>query len=121
MSEALVTFFSAWSETDPSARGELIVKAMTGGATYADPRSGERLKGHDAIADYVGMFSANAPGWTAEVVKSDNCIGYVRAIVKFGGKGPDGNDMAQYGMYCADTNSDGLIVSMVGFVGESPS
>ena len=43
------------------------------------------------------MFSANAPGWTAKVVKTDEVGGAVRATVAFGGMGPDGKEMVQHG------------------------
>lgn len=120
MTTALSTFFSAWSETDAEARTALIEGAMTGSATYSDPRSGGRLAGTGPISEYVGMFSANAPGWTAEVTASDEVNGYVRAIVKFGGMGPDGQPMAQHGTYVADMDGD-KIAALAGFAGESPS
>lgn len=117
---ALETFFSAWSDTDAATRSGKIAEALADDATYSDPRSGGRLSGHEAIAEYVGMFSANAPGWTAEVVRSDEVNGYVRAVVKFGGMGPDGQEMAQHGTYFADFG-DGKITSLAGFVGETPA
>ncbi len=117
---ALETFFSAWSETDAAVRTAKITQAMGPEATYSDPRSGGRLSGIEAIAEYVGMFSANAPGWTAEVVRSDEVNGYARAVVKFGGMGPDGQEMAQHGTYFADL-ADTQITSLAGFVGETPS
>lgn len=117
MTKSLDDFFAAWSETDAEARMALIAGATTTDATYSDPRSGGRLAGQEAMAEYVGMFSANAPGWTAEVVKSDEVNGYARALVKFGGKGPDGQDMAQHGTYFADLDDTGMIVALAGFVG----
>jgi hypothetical protein len=74
------------------------------------------VKGLEALCEYVGMFSANAPGWSAKVVSSDTTGGVTRANVSFGGKGPDGNDMTQLGQYFVETK-DGLIQRMVGFVG----
>jgi len=117
MSDALTTFFAAWSETDARKRSALIANALTADATYSDPRSGGRLTGHDAISDYVGMFSANAPGWTASVVSSDVVNGYARTIVAFGGTGPDGSDMVQHGTYFTDHDEAGKITAMAGFVG----
>lgn len=114
---ALDTFFSAWSETDAAARTALIASAMADGATYSDPRSGSRLDGLDAISTYVGMFSENAPGWTAKVTQSDVVNGYVRAIVAFGGMGPDGSEMVQHGTYFADLDDSGKALSIAGFVG----
>ena len=121
MADALKTFFSAWAETDPTARSSLIAKAVDENATYSDPRSGDRLVGVDAIAEYVSAFSANAPGWTAEVVKSDVVNGYARTVVKFGGIGPDGKEMAQHGTYFADLGNGETILTIAGFVGETPT
>ena len=117
MSDALTTFFAAWSETDARKRSALIANALTADATYSDPRSGGRLTGHNAISDYVGMFSANAPGWTASVVSSDVVNGYARTIVAFGGTEPDGSDMVQHGSYFTDHDEADKITMLAGFVG----
>lgn len=120
MTTALDTFFSAWSETDESARKALIAASAGDSFTYSDPRSGARLQGIDAIAAYVGMFSANAPGWSAEVESSDGCNGYCRAVVAFGGPGPNGDKMVQQGTYFAELDDDGKLVVLAGFVGTAP-
>lgn len=101
---------------DNAARAEAIASAFTDAGTYADPRSQGVLSGPAAIAGYVSMFSANAPGWTAKVVKSDDSGSMTRATVAFGGMGPDGNEMVQHGQYFVETE-DGKITRMVGFVG----
>ena len=117
MSDALDTFFAAWAETDADKRAAMIAEACSEGCTYSDPRSGARLTSGDAIADYVGMFSANAPGWTAKVETSDVVNGYIRAKVAFGGMGPDGSEMIQHGTYFAEANVDGKLTLIAGFVG----
>jgi len=55
MSDALTTFFDAWSETDATKRSAMIAASTTPQMTYSDPRSGARLVGHDDISEYVGM------------------------------------------------------------------
>ncbi|WP_377508638.1 molecular chaperone GroEL [Octadecabacter sp. R77987] len=117
MSDAITTFFRAWSETDPTARRALIDDSFAPGGIYSDPRSGARLDDHGAISDYVGMFSANAPGWTASVEKSDDVNGYHRAIIAFGGKGPDGTEMVQHGSYFATLDDGGKLTLLAGFAG----
>ena len=117
MSDALTTFFDAWSETDATKRAEMIAKSTTPNATYSDPRSGARLAGHDAIAEYVGMFSANAPGWTAQVITTDTVNDYARTAVAFGGMGPDGSEMTQHGTYFSEAEDDGKLTMIAGFVG----
>lgn len=110
------TFFDAWGMSDDAARAKAIASVYSPSGSYADPRAQEPMQGPEAIAAYVNMFSANAPGWTARVVKSDVIAGSTRATVAFGGKGPDGNDMVQYGQYFVDEEG-GKITRMVGFVG----
>lgn len=117
MSDALTTFFDAWSITDAAARSAKVVTVCTPDITYSDPRSGGRLAGQDAVAEYVGMFSANAPGWTAKVISSDVVNGYARTIVAFGGMGPDGSEMMQHGTYFSDSDATGKLVMIAGFVG----
>ncbi len=117
MSDSLATFFGAWSTTDPAARQSAIESAMAPAFNYSDPRSNGRLTDTAALADYVGAFSANAPGWTATVAHADTRDGYVRALVAFGGKGPDGSEMIQHGQYFAELDSDGRIMMLAGFVG----
>lgn len=117
MSDATHTFFEAWGTADAEARSALIAQATSADVSYSDPRSGGRLTGQDAVAEYVGMFSANAPGWTASVVSADNVNGYIRAIVAFGGMGPDGTEMTQHGTYFCDQDDAGRLIMIAGFVG----
>ena len=109
MSESITTFFDAWGMADDAPRAEAIAAAFSENGTYADPRAPEPLQGAEAIAGYVNMFSAGAPGWTAKVVN-------VSSTVAFGGMGPDGKEMVQHGQYFADTEGD-KITRMVRFFG----
>ena len=65
MSTLVETFFDAWGMDDDAARAAAIAGVYASEGTYADPRSQDTLTGSEAIAGYVNMFSANAPGWTA--------------------------------------------------------
>jgi ketosteroid isomerase-like protein len=115
MSDPIETFFAAWGMDDDTARADAIASVYAPDGTYADPRSDGMLSG-SAIAKYVNMFSANAPGWTAKVVASSSTADCHRATFAFGGQGPDGSEMVQHGQYFADI-ADGKITRMVGFVG----
>ncbi len=119
MSDPVSNFFDAWQLESADARLEKITSAVTENIRYDDPRTPQTLIGISALSDYVGMFSANAPGWSAKVIGSDTTAGMIRATVAFGGKGPDGNDMVQHGQYFVETEGD-LISRMVGFVGTGP-
>lgn len=117
MTDSIDTFFSAWSMAEDGLRAETIARAVAPGVTYADPRTEEPITGADALNAYVGAFSANAPGWRADVVRSDTIAGTARATVAFGGKGPDGAEMVQLGQYFVEFDDAGLITRMTGFVG----
>ena len=116
MADPISTFFDAWALEDAGERLAKITSAVTGNVQYDDPRTPQTVNGIDGLAEYVGMFSANAPGWSAKVIGSDTTAGLTRAIVAFGGKGPDGDDMVQLGQYYVETEGN-LISRMVGFVG----
>ena len=117
MSERLERFFGAWGEADDGARMAALEDALAPGFTYSDPRSNGRVSDIGALNDYLAAFTANAPGWTASVVRSDTVNGYTRALVAFGGPGPDGAKMVQHGTYFAETDDMGRIETLAGFVG----
>ena len=116
MSDPISTFFAAWQLESADERLKQITSAVTPNIRYDDPRTPQTMEGIDALNDYVGMFSENAPGWSAKVLGSDTTAGMTRATVAFGGTGPDGNEMVQLGQYFVETDG-GLISRMVGFVG----
>jgi len=119
MSDSISTFFDAWQLESADERREKIASAVNKNVQYDDPRTTSTLNGTDELADYVGMFSANAPGWSAKVIGNDTTAGMTRATVAFGGKGPDGKEMVQLGQYFVETDGE-LISRMVGFVGTGP-
>lgn len=116
MSKALSLFFDAWQIESADRRRELIEKAVSPDIRYDDPRTSHSINGVAALCNYVGMFSANAPGWSAKVVDTSATAGMVRATVAFGGPGPDGSDMVQLGQYFAEFTDD-QISRLVGFAG----
>lgn len=116
MSDPISTFFDAWALEDANARLDKIKSSVAETIQYDDPRTPDTLNGIAALSEYVGMFSENAPGWSANVLKTDTTAGMSRTTIAFGGKGPDGNDMVQHGQYFVETDGN-LITRMVGFVG----
>lgn len=116
MSDSIATFFEAWQIEEPEARLAQIKSAVTENIQYDDPRTPETLVGIEGLNNYVGMFSANAPGWSAKVVKSDTVAKLTRVTVAFGGVGPDGSQQVQLGQYFVEKDGD-LVSRMVGFVG----
>lgn len=116
MSDCITTFFDAWQMTDSEARLTKISSVVTEDIRYDDPRTPDTIHGIAQLANYVGMFSENAPGWSAKVIKSDTVAGHTRVTVAFGGKGPDGSEQVQHGQYFVEKDGD-LVSRMVGFVG----
>ena len=116
MSDPVTAFFNAWALSDDAERHATISAAVTADIQYDDPRTPDTLQGIDALSAYVGEFSANAPGWSARVVKSDTIAGMTRATIAFGGPGPDGNDIVQHGQYFVEMDGE-RVSRMVGFVG----
>lgn len=116
MTDPISTFFAAWQIEDASARLEKIASAVTADIKYDDPRTPETISGIQALSDYVGMFSANAPGWSAKVVNNDTNGSMTRSTVAFGGKGPDGVEQVQLGQYFVEKEGD-LVSRLVGFAG----
>jgi hypothetical protein len=116
MPDCTTTFFEAWQIEDAEPRLAKITSAVTENIRYDDPRTPETLNGIDALNNYVAMFSANAPGWSAKVVKSDTVGDITRTTVAFSGMGPDDTEQVQLGQYFVEKDGD-LISRMVGFVG----
>jgi hypothetical protein len=116
MSDCTNIFFEAWQIEDPESRLAKISSAVTNDIQYSDPRTPETLVGIAALSNYVGMFSANAPGWSAKVVKSDTTANVTRITVAFSGSAPDGQEQTQLGQYFVENDGD-LVSRMVGFVG----
>lgn len=115
MNDLVEKFFAAWGK-DPSVTAQTIAGVLAEDALYADPRSQGVMQGPEAVSKYVEMFGAQAPGWTATVVKKDRTADCIRATVAFGGPGPDGKQTVQHGQYFVDI--DGThITRMIGFVG----
>lgn len=116
MTDQIDTFFDAWELEAEDERLEKISNSVAASIVYVDPRTPEPITGIRALGEYVGMFSANAPGWSAKVVKRDTIAGMTRATVAFSGKGADGTVQTQLGQYFVELDGD-LISRMVGFVG----
>jgi len=116
MSDSISTFFDAWQIEEANDRLDKITRAVAKNIKYDDPRTPETLNGIESLSNYVAMFSSNAPGWSAKVIKSDTTASVTRVTVAFGGIGPDGSQQVQLGQYFIEKEGD-LISRMVGFVG----
>ncbi|PWQ97458.1 hypothetical protein [Leucothrix arctica] len=116
MTDCITIFFDAWQIQETEARLTQLNSSVTEAIQYDDPRTSETVNGIAALNNYLGMFTANAPGWSAKVIKTDTVAGVTRATVAFGGMGPDGSEQVQLGQYFVEKDGD-LVSRMVGFVG----
>lgn len=116
MSDCITTFFDAWKIEEAETRLAKLNNSVTQTIQYDDPRTPESVNGIAALNNYIGMFSANAPGWSAKVIKTDAVAGVTRVTVSFAGMGPDGSEQVQLGQYFVEEDGD-LVSRMVGFVG----
>ena len=116
MIDSISNFFESWAIADEELRAEKIKGAVAADVQYVDPRTPATLHGISALSEYVGMFSAHAPGWSAKVIKRDIVGGVYRVTVAFSGIGADGSVQTQLGQYFVEKDGE-LISRMVGFVG----
>ena len=116
MLDCVETFFNSWQIEESESRLAKIKSSVTNSIQYSDPRAPETIIGIDALNSYVGMFRANAPGWSAKVVKNDTIANVTRVTVEFSGAGPDGSYKVQLGQYFLEKEGD-LLSRIVGFVG----
>jgi len=116
MPDSISDFFDAWAIRDSKRRMEQIQGSVSENVQYDDPRTTETVNGITALSHYVGLFSENAPGWSAKVIKSDMIAGVSRVTVAFSGIGPDGSEQVQFGQYFVEKDGE-FITRMVGFVG----
>ena len=116
MKTPIATFFEAWEIQDADVRFNMLLGVVAENVTYDDPRTQNTLEGLSALSDYLGMFSANAPGWTAEVKKYDEISNVARVTVSFSGPGPNGSNQEQLGQYFIK-QQNGLLSQLVGFAG----
>ena len=106
MSDCITTFFEAWQIEEAESRLAKLNSSVTEAIQYDDPRTPETVNGIAALNNYVGMFSANAPGWSAKVIKADTVASVTRVTVAFSGMGPDGSEQVQLGQYFVEKDGD---------------
>lgn len=116
MSDCIKIFFESWQIEEAEPRLANLRRSVVESIQYDDPRTPETIKGIENLNNYLGMFSANAPGWSAKVIKSDTVANVTRVTVAFSGMGPDGSEQIQLGQYFLEKEGD-LLSRMVGFVG----
>ena len=117
MANAVDNFFRSWGNSPEAEalRHDLFGSALAEDCRYCDPRSDGHVVSPHNIAEYVGMFNNQTPGWTAEVVEYEERQPHARAKVKFSGPDAEGKMLEQHGVYFVDMNEDGKLTQIVGF------
>ena len=113
MSDSVRRFFNAWGDGDAEARMAVLNDVLAAGVRYADPRLEEALVGTASVIDYVGQYSAMAPGAIAQIANMDVRDGIIRATVEF--IMADGH--IQPGQFVIEVDSDERLTRIVGFKG----
>lgn len=116
MSDALKSFFAAWTMREDEGRDDQIASAFGDTAYYSDPRSEAPLTDITALCAYVAQFLPMCPpGARVEVANPvDEKNGHARATVRF----IMSDEMQQTGQYFADLDAAGKITRLVGFAGK---
>ena len=111
--DLLTRFFSAWGQSDASARRETLVACMTPDGVYADPHCPAAMVGIDAVAQMLQAFSDNMPGGSARPIgEPSSHNGYIRSAISFESNGAE----MMRGQYFTQRDGNKL-VQIIGFVG----
>ncbi|MFN3207867.1 MAG: molecular chaperone GroEL [Roseovarius sp.] len=113
MSDSVRRFFNAWGDSDAEARMAVLNDVLATGVRYADSRLKTPLEGSAAVVDYVGQYSAMAPGAIAQVADIECRDGVIRATVEF----IMADGFIQPGQFMIETDDAGRLLRLVGFKG----
>ena len=114
--ETVRLYVSAWTETDATARRELLERCWTESGVYSDPM--RVAEGRDELDRLIAGFQERAPGATLPLASGvDGHHGFVRfqwRIVQ-----PDGSVMVE-GFDVGEVAEDGRLRRITGFFGPFP-
>ncbi|MGK7654454.1 molecular chaperone GroEL [Roseovarius sp. B08] len=113
MSDSVRRFFNAWGDGDAEARMAVLNDVLATGVRYADPRLDEALVGPAAVMEYVGQYSAMAPGAIVQIASMETRDSITRATVEF--IMADGH--IQLGQFVIEMDGDQRLTRVVGFKG----
>ena len=114
----VVNYVTAWNERDAKRRREIVAKTWTDDGTYID--AARHGKGHDSIADMIGVAQEHFPGYSlclASGIEAHN--GHVRFSWQTVGSAQAPLRIA--GTDFASVAADGRLKSVVGFVDAAPA
>jgi hypothetical protein len=116
--ELVVTYLSAWNETDAKRRRDLVAKTWTEAGTYVDAH--RRGEGHAGIDSMIEKAQRQFPGYRLRLVsKIEAHNGYIRFSWAAGGS--EQAPLYLGGTDFAVTAGDGRLQTVTGFVDAAPA
>lgn len=117
MDSTLVDYFTAWNETSPDERRELLGQCLSGDAELIDPTG--RWQGIVGLSERIGNYHASAPG--TKVVPASG-VDEHNGIERYAWKivDPGGNELME-GLDIAERDSAGRLQRIVMFHGPLPA
>jgi hypothetical protein len=114
--EAVLTYGSAWTETDPEKRLALLEQSWADDGVFHDPQG--RVEGRQALADHIGTFQVAMAGHRIDATTGVHAYDQ---YARFGWKmyGPENNELLEGVDFC-EFDTDGRIKLIVGFWGQKP-
>ena len=99
-------------------RRSAIASIWVEDASYVDPLAS--VSGHDQISELIGAVQERAPGHVFRLL--DDCVDAHHNVVRFSWElaPASGGEPLAIGFDVAETNEDGQIGSIVGFLDKAP-
>lgn len=117
MSDLIDRYLATWNETDAQARRALLAAHWTPEASYVDPMADAR--GRDALDATIAAVQAQFPGFVFSVAGAP--LDTHHDVARFGwGFGPAGAEPPIVGFDVVQTDAEGKIVRVLGFLDRVP-
>jgi SnoaL-like domain len=111
-------YLDTWNETDPESRRALLATVWAEDASYVDPLAS--VRGHDEISALIDAVHAQVPGHVFSLL--GNVDGH-HSVCRFSWElvPESGGESVAVGFDVAETNGDGRIQSVIGFLDKAPA
>jgi nuclear transport factor 2 (NTF2) superfamily protein len=111
-------YLDTWNETDPHDRSEALAAVWTEDASYVDPLA--MVEGRDQIDALIGAVQQQAPGHVFRLLDGidahHNVLRFRWELVP-----ESGGESVAVGFDVAETDDDGRIACVVGFLDKAPA
>jgi hypothetical protein len=111
-------YLDTWNETDPQDREAALAAVWSKDARYVDPLA--TVAGRDQISAVIGAVQQQAPGHVFRLLDG---IDSHHNVVRFRWElvPASGGDSVAVGFDVAETDDEGRIASVVGFLDKAPA